>query len=86
MLKKYGKYYADWKSAEGSRKRKAFPTRKAALQFQQQMREGVALKKARARAALLRSSARGRKGSQKAATRHARSRANSRKKYARKAS
>ena len=47
MLKKYGKFYADWHDEHGKRHRKAFPTRKAALHFQTKQRNLVAAKKAR---------------------------------------
>ena len=34
MLQKYGKWFADWRDAEGRRHRKAFPTRRAAERHQ----------------------------------------------------
>jgi hypothetical protein len=59
MLKKYGRYYADWDDAQGQRHRKSFPTRKAALKFQTKQRHLTATKKARASAALRKSAPRG---------------------------
>jgi hypothetical protein len=47
MLKKYGKFYADWDDEHGKRHRKAFRAKKAALQFQAKRRNEVAAKKAR---------------------------------------
>lgn len=46
MLKKYGKFYADWDDEHGKRHRKALPSRRAALKFQTKMRNAVAAKKA----------------------------------------
>ena len=46
MQRKYGKFYADWQDERGTRKRKAFPTKKGALRFQQKQRLAVAAKKA----------------------------------------
>jgi len=46
MLKKYGKFYADWDDARGRRRRKAFTTKKAALRFQTKQRNESAAKKA----------------------------------------
>jgi hypothetical protein len=34
MLHKNDKWFADWRDASGKRKRKAFPTRRAALAYQ----------------------------------------------------
>jgi hypothetical protein len=34
MLKKHGKYFADWRDASGKRHRKAFPSKRAALSYQ----------------------------------------------------
>lgn len=48
MLKKYGRFYADWEDAHGKRRRKSFPNKKQALKHQARMREESALKKARA--------------------------------------
>ncbi len=39
MLEKHGSYYADWRDAKGNRKRKAFPSKSAALAFTREMRE-----------------------------------------------
>lgn len=47
MLKKHGKYYADWRDSKGRRRRKAFPTRKAAKAHTQAMQKAAAEKKAR---------------------------------------
>ena len=47
MLRKYGKFYAEWYPS-GKRTRKAFPTKKQAQRFQDRMRAEVAAKKARA--------------------------------------
>jgi hypothetical protein len=33
MLKKYGKFYADWYTRDGKRHRRAFPTKREALAF-----------------------------------------------------
>jgi hypothetical protein len=46
MLKKYGRYYADWDDAHGNRRRKSFTTKKQALKHQQKMREESRAKKA----------------------------------------
>ena len=46
MVKKYGKFYADWKDPAGHRHRRAFPTKKKALRFQSKMRAETAAKKA----------------------------------------
>lgn len=48
MLKKHGKFYADWNDEHGNRRRKAFKSPKAARRHQQLMRNQSALKKARA--------------------------------------
>jgi len=46
MLKKYGRYYADWLDASGARKRQSFPTKKRALAHQSKMRAESSAKKA----------------------------------------
>jgi hypothetical protein len=48
MLKKHGRWYADWETPDGKRKRKTFPTKTAALRFQTAQRNLTATKKARA--------------------------------------
>lgn len=50
MMKKYGKYYADWKDASGRRRRKAFKTAHEAKAFAKTQREATASKKTRRRA------------------------------------
>lgn len=47
MLRKYGKFYADWDDERGRRHRKAFPTKAAALRYQSKQRQAVQSKKAR---------------------------------------
>jgi len=59
MQKKYGKFYADWRDAQGQRHRKAFPTKKQAQHFSSRMRLTEARKKARASAQSARSARRG---------------------------
>jgi hypothetical protein len=46
MLRKWNKFYADWRE-NGKRKRKAFPTAKAALLYTERMRRKFAAKKVR---------------------------------------
>jgi hypothetical protein len=41
MLKKHGKWFADWFDAKGSRRRKALPSKRAALAFQTEQRRKV---------------------------------------------
>jgi hypothetical protein len=82
MLKKYGKFYADWKDTAGKRRRKTFDTKKQALQFQRQMREASAIKKAQARAASQRRSARGPKQSRGRGTQPTESRGSSKRRSA----
>jgi hypothetical protein len=48
MLKRYGKYLADWRDSKGKRLRKAFPTKAAALRHQVRMQKQATAKKARA--------------------------------------
>jgi hypothetical protein len=67
MLKKYGRWYADWIDEHGNRKRKSFATRKAALKYQTSQRNAVAAKKAQAPALSRRSARRGRRPAAKAA-------------------
>lgn len=50
MLKKSGKFYADWRDAAGTRHRKAFTTLKAASRHQARMQKDTASKKAKAHA------------------------------------
>ncbi|MGB2591494.1 MAG: hypothetical protein WAJ96_12655 [Candidatus Acidiferrum sp.] len=45
MMKKYGKFYSDYRDAEGHRHRKAFDTKKQAAQFSEQQRSGTAAAK-----------------------------------------
>jgi len=59
MLKKYGRYYADWEDAHGARHRKSFATKKSALKFQTRMRHEEAAKKAPASARSAKSAKRG---------------------------
>ncbi len=59
MMKKYGKYYADWTDEHGKRRRKAFPTAKGAQQHQTKEARRAALKKAPASAPSRQSSRRG---------------------------
>jgi hypothetical protein len=47
MWKKYGRYYADW-TENGKRKRRSFPTKAAAIRFQNKQRKFAAAKKAHA--------------------------------------
>jgi len=47
MLKKHGKYFADWRDSGGVRRRKAFPTAKDARTFQKQMRQAAHARKNR---------------------------------------
>ncbi len=46
MLRKYGKFYADWTDPKGTRRRKAFPTKQGAEKFQTRQRLESAAKKA----------------------------------------
>lgn len=39
MFEKQGKFYADWRDRTGRRLRKAFTTRRAALQFEAEQKE-----------------------------------------------
>lgn len=39
MFEKDGKYYADWREANGKRVRKSFRTKRAALQFEAEQKE-----------------------------------------------
>lgn len=39
MQRRYGKYFADWRDANGVRHRKAFPTAQEARQFAKKMAE-----------------------------------------------
>lgn len=39
MFEKSGKFYADWRDADGIRKRKSFRSKKAALQFEAEQKE-----------------------------------------------
>jgi hypothetical protein len=39
MFEKQGKFYADWRDREGTRKRKAFNSSRAALRFEQEQKE-----------------------------------------------
>jgi hypothetical protein len=48
MLKRYGKYLADWRNSKGQRLRKAFPTQAAALRHQVKMQKEASAKKVRA--------------------------------------
>jgi len=50
MLKKYGRFYADWEDETGRRLRKSFPTKRAALNHQTIQRANAAAKKAPASA------------------------------------
>jgi len=50
MLRKSGKYLADWYDEKGKRCRKAFTSRASAERFQRHQRKLVASKKARASA------------------------------------
>jgi hypothetical protein len=50
MLKKYGKFYADWEDQFHKRHRKSFHSKAQALKFQAAKREESATKKARASA------------------------------------
>ena len=59
MMRKFGRYYADWETPEGKRKRKSFPTKKAALAFQTKQRNLTATKKAQASEPSPRSAKRG---------------------------
>jgi hypothetical protein len=47
MLKKNGSFFADWQDPQGHRRRKAFPTKRAALNHQKTQRALSAAKKAR---------------------------------------
>jgi hypothetical protein len=51
MIEKLGKFYADWRDATGTRKRKAFRTKHAAKIYQAKMQRAARSKKAKARAA-----------------------------------
>jgi hypothetical protein len=51
MLKKHGKFLADWRNEFGKRLRKAFPTKKGAAAHQVKMRALAQSKKAPVRAA-----------------------------------
>lgn len=51
MQHKSNKWYADWRDEHGRRHRKAFATRRAALQHQTKMQRQAAAKKAPAYAA-----------------------------------
>jgi hypothetical protein len=46
MLKKHGKFMADWRDERAQRKRKAFTTKTAALRHQTKMRAQAQAKKA----------------------------------------
>ena len=50
MMKKYGKFYADWADAKGKRRRKAFNTKREAKAFTADQRKAIASKKTRRRA------------------------------------
>ncbi len=50
MLKKYGKFFADWRDPLGKRHRKACQTKSAALRLQSRMRRENQAKKAQASA------------------------------------
>jgi hypothetical protein len=39
MFEKDGKYYADWRDRAGTRKRKSFTSRRAALQYEADQKE-----------------------------------------------
>lgn len=39
MFEKAGKFYADWRTSQGTRVRKSFTSRRAALQFEAQQRD-----------------------------------------------
>jgi hypothetical protein len=39
VFEKAGKYFADWRDSHGTRKRKSFRTRRAALQFEAEQKE-----------------------------------------------
>jgi hypothetical protein len=45
MIRKHGKWFADWKDENGKRKRKALKTKHAALTYQTQQRNKAAAKK-----------------------------------------
>ncbi|MGB9421876.1 MAG: hypothetical protein WBR14_13290, partial [Candidatus Acidiferrum sp.] len=70
MLKKSGHYYADWRDADGTRHRRAFPTAAEASSYSRQMREEVRSKKATRREPSASSSMRGHKAVQKTRSAH----------------
>jgi hypothetical protein len=41
MYEKNGKYFADWRDRAGTRKRKSFKSERAALRFEEEMREAA---------------------------------------------
>jgi hypothetical protein len=45
MIKKSGKYLADWRDENGHRKRRAFQSRQSAMQFQEKMKDEVRSKR-----------------------------------------
>lgn len=59
MLKRWGKFLADWRDEHGTRKRKAFTTKKGATKWQQRMQHEATLKKAHASGPSANSAARG---------------------------
>jgi hypothetical protein len=50
MLRKYGKFYADWRDLHGKRHRKSFPSAHAAKAFQSKRNAETQAKKVRASA------------------------------------
>lgn len=79
MMKKHGKYFADWRDERGRRHRKAFPTAKRAHTYQHAQQLAASRKKAhRSEAAQRQSSRPTRKHSRRSTSPRA-SRANSRK-------
>jgi hypothetical protein len=76
MLRKNGRWYADWRDENGKRHRKSFATRQAAKAHAKAMRKAVQQKKAQRRAAGSHRSSRQSASSTKArpARPHARSR------------
>ncbi|MGH9775297.1 MAG: hypothetical protein ACRD50_10165 [Candidatus Acidiferrales bacterium] len=68
MMKKYGKFYADWTDDKGRRHRKALPTKRAALDYQRRRRLETAAKKAGSRARSASSHGTGKRSPRRAAT------------------
>ena len=70
MQTRYGKWFADWRDAAGTRRRKAFSTKQKAQKYQDKMQSEASSKKARARAASAISPAPGARAGQRRISTH----------------